>query len=180
MRSRLLLFCLAILAASCGDAASKDGDSNTANNAANNNTGGEGDCSLNLPLDGAVSETLAWGTAEGCAGATSGGLVTLTFGAFGADSVQIGFTDTMFGEPGTHDTYVLYRNADGAEWNAQSCSVDITTNEVVDTDPEFGDTYRFAGSGRCAEPATGFGGGAEGEVTIGDFDFSNPNIPGPN
>lgn len=176
----VFVFMLALLVGTaCGGDVDKDNSDNP-NSGANNSANTGGDCSLELPLDGAVSQTLSWGAAEGCGGATSGGLVTMTFGAFGADSVQMGFTDTMFGAPGTHETYVRFRNADDAEWTAQACSVELTTNEVVDTDPEFGDTYLFAGTGNCTAAATATAGGADGEITIGDFEFSNDSIPGPN
>ncbi len=124
-------------------------------------------CSLNGTLTGEVNKTVAWNDTNGCAAAVSSTLLTFTFGAFSSDSIIIGTT----GEAGVLangvDGYVMYRNADRAEWNTRDCLIDITRNEKNSD----GD-YIVGGQANCSTPATGFGGGATGEINFSPLDFT--------
>ena len=172
MRKSTMILAVLVFAA-CGEAEDKA-------NGADNSGVAEDSCVLSMPLTGAVEQVLDWGDSEGCAGATSGSLVTLTFGAFGGDSVVIGTVGFMFGELGPVEAYVQYRNADDDEWTAQDCTLELSRNEVVETDPDFGDTYGVAGSGTCTDAASVTAGEGDAEVLIGEFTFASDRVPGPN
>ncbi|MEZ4459247.1 MAG: hypothetical protein R3E66_05890 [bacterium] len=124
-------------------------------------------CSLKGSLTGTVNQSVDWNDANGCAAASSGTLLTFTFGAFQSDSIVIGTS----GEAGVLatgvDAYVMYRDANGAEWNNQNCLVDFTRNDAVAD----GD-YIMGGTATCQGPATPFGGGAQGEINYGPLTFT--------
>lgn len=122
-------------------------------------------CSLEGTLTGEVNKTIAWNDTNGCGAAVSSSLLTFTFGTFQSDSIIIG----TFGEAGVLasavDGYVMYRDADGAEWNTRDCLIDITRNE----ENSHGD-YIVGGQANCSTPAVEFGGGATGEINFSPLD----------
>lgn len=174
--SHLLVLLLLIAGLGCGADAKNNGDGGSNNGADNDDTS----CAFNTELSGAVEQSVAWGSGQGCAAASSGSLLTFTFGAFGGESLVVGAS----GEAGMTaegvDAYATYRVADyegtgeAAEWTTRDCTIDITRNELIESDPEFGDLYLVEGNGSCTTPAVPMvnGGAATGEVTIGDFDFT--------
>lgn len=158
------LFLVVVLIFGCGDDADKK-----SNNANNQNS--DDPCNFETALSGEVEQEISWGQSQGCGAATSGSLVTFTFGVLGDESIIVGITG---GEPGTTadglDAYFTYRMGDD-EWTTNDCILNLTRNEVIESDPDFGDTYALEGDGSCASPATGSLGDATGEIEIGDFEF---------
>ncbi len=149
----------------CGPVDEKDGN-NGVDEEPNDET-----CALQISLGGTVTKDLDWNSQNGCGGATSGSLVTMTFGVLGDETVFIGGSGAA-GELATDvDAYVTYRAGED-EWTAQDCTYDVTRNELVESDPEFGDQYAMAGEGSCSGIATPTGGDAEGELEVGDFTFA--------
>jgi len=148
---KYLIILALIILAGCGDDSSESADG----------------CSLKGTLTGEVNQTIDWNDSNGCGAAVSSTLLTFTFGAFQSDSIIIG----TFGEAGVLatavDGYVMYRDADGAEWNSRDCLIDITRNEKGSD----GD-YIVAGQAKCSMPATGFSGGAMGEINYSPLDFT--------
>ncbi len=146
----ILIFSL-IIFAGCGDDSSDSADG----------------CSLRGSLTGEVNKTIDWDDTHGCAAAVSGTLLTFTFGAFQSDSIIIGTT----GEPdvlaNAVDGYVMYRDADGAEWNSRDCLIDLTRNEKGSDG-----NHILGGQAKCSTPATEFGGGATGEINYSPLDFT--------
>ena len=101
----------------------------------------------------------------------------MSFGSFDGPSVSIGLSEGTPGETGTVGAFVRYTNEGGAEWTARDCTLELTTNELLESDPEFADTYLLAGTGVCNENASPTSGGGDAELIIGDFSFSNNQVP---
>ena len=172
----LFVFPLLVVGLGCGTDAKNNGDGGSNNGS----SGGDIVCGLDTTLSGAVEQTVAWGSGQGCAAASSGSLLTFTFGAFGGESIVVGASGGAGITAEGVDAYVTYRDADfegsgeAAEWTTRDCTIDITRNELVESDPDFGDLYLVEGNGSCTTPATPManGGAATGELTIGDFEFA--------
>lgn len=149
---KFIIFLLMTIFAGCGD----DSESSS-------------ECMLKGTLTGEVNQTIDWDDSRGCAGAVSGGLLTLTFGSFDSGAITIG----TFGEAGVLangvDGYVTYREASDSTWNSRDCLIDITKNEEGSDG-----LYLVGGQVKCSTPATPFGGDAKGEISYSPLDFEAP------
>lgn len=185
--TRLIIFAVAVLFGACGpdddNNGANNGNNGSANNGGNNSNNGvvanngapTGDCFLRVDLSGAVMESLEWGLSEGCGGGSGSeeNRVAVGFGGITTDlNVKVILTDATKGMVGDAlGAEVSVRLVDmDQEWLATDCTVDLTTNEIVDSN-EVGDSVLLEGTGSCPSAATAVEPNTAEPVEVGDFQF---------
>jgi hypothetical protein len=163
------LGCVSLLCSTCG--CSSDESSGTPD------SGGSGDetCKLEVKLEGALNQDVAWDLSEGCGGGADtaarsvalgwGGITTplnfhLTLRDIGEGQLGQDFSTTARVKAGDS----TWRTAEGA------CTVEVSRFELKGQN-SVGKSYSVWGSGSCSAGADAAEGGAQGSITIGPFVF---------
>lgn len=129
-------------------------------------------CSIQVQLTGAVEESISVEPSQGCASSSSNGQVGLSFNVSSSPTILLSFGEVVAGENATGlDASFRYLTSDFDEWNARDCTIDLSRNELIESDDTFGDTYALEGTGTCNDVAIPSGGDAMGDISVGDFEF---------
>ncbi len=165
------------------------GCSSSSTGTGNGNAGGSGsDCSINMPLSGAVSASFGDQPACGNGGTSTVFWSTNPLVASGPQvNASIDFATALAGgQTGavTVSDVTITERADGGSlvWMTPpgACTVNVTSNvSNPDSSGIFRNRYTIKGSGSCTQPAAADGtSGAQGTVTIGAFTFTGFIDPG--
>ena len=186
MKNEIMTVAITLALAGCssvadknnGDVATNNGSANNANNGTVGNNGmADGECLLHVDLTGGVTESIVWGLGEGCGGGggSEENRVTVGFGGITTDlNVKITLTDAtkeVVGDGLPAEVLVRIVETD-EQWLAADCTVDLTTNEIVDTNA-VGDSVLLEGTGSCASAAVAVDPNTGDPVEVGAFEFKS-------